>query len=90
VRVLRHLNVGGVDVTLVERRWVAYHLDAGHVLAVWHFAGRTYEVSLHGFEHSAELLDMVRALIAQMRDCPLDGPTARGSDPPCDLVFAAR
>jgi hypothetical protein len=88
-RVLRRLEVEGIEVTLAERRWVAYDLDAGHRFATWELEGRNYEVSLHGFEHPRALLDMARALVRQMRGCPLDGPTGPGAEPPCELVFAS-
>ncbi len=88
--VLRRLDVDGIEVTLARRRWVAYDLDAGHALATWSFGGRTFEISVHGFENSRALLDMARASIDQMRECPPDGPTGEGAEHPCDLVFPVR
>jgi len=89
VRVLRRIDVDGVEVTLYQRRWIAYKLDAGHVFASWPLGGRTYEVSLHGFENRHALVAMAEALVAEIRECPPDGPTGVGAEPPCDLVFPA-
>lgn len=65
VSVVAHRALHGVDVTLAERRWVAYNLDAGHVFALWRLGNRTYEVSLHGFENRRLVLPMASALIAR-------------------------
>lgn len=86
-RVIAHSTVSGVPLTVVERRWVAYNLDAGHVLALWPFAGRTFVISLHGFENRDALLDMARASIAQMLACDPDDTTDNGA---CGLVFVAK
>jgi len=86
-KVISRSKVSGVPLTLVERRWVAYDLDAGHVLALWSFAGRTFVVSLHGFENRDALLDMARASIAQMLSC---GPDDATDDGACGLVFASK
>lgn len=87
VKVVKRTVVDGVSVTAAERRWVAYDLDAGHVLAVWRLAGRTFELSLHGFENHDLLLPMVRASIEQMRSCPdAAAPPGEGG---CQLVFPA-
>ncbi|HEX6229741.1 MAG TPA: hypothetical protein VFZ41_09815 [Solirubrobacterales bacterium] len=86
--VVDRIEVEGVPVNVVERRWFAYHLDAGHVLAIWPFAGRTFQVSLHGFEHRRVLIEMAEAMISQMRACPPASPEGAPGDPACGLVFA--
>jgi hypothetical protein len=86
-KAIAHSTASGVPLTVVERRWVAYGLDAGHVLALWSFAGRTFVVSLHGFENRDALLDMARASIAQMLACEPDDATDDGA---CSLVFASK
>lgn len=86
-RVLERTEIAGVPVTFVARRWVAYHLDAGHTLAIWPFAGRTYEVSLHGFESHRALRLMARALVEEMSRCPPGGEEIGRA--PCNLVYEA-
>jgi hypothetical protein len=87
VRVVKEVTVENTPVSIVQRKWVAYDIDAGHVLAVWRFGGRTFEISLHGFENRGLLLPMVEALIEQMHNCSemeSDEPA-----PECELVIPA-
>jgi len=87
VQVVKEVTVEGTPVAIVQRKWVAYDIDAGHVFAVWRFGGRTFEISLHGFENRNLLLPMVEASIKQMRNCseaPSDEPV-----PGCELVIPA-
>ncbi|MDQ3724556.1 MAG: hypothetical protein M3335_01485 [Actinomycetota bacterium] len=87
VKVVKEVVVANTLVTIVQRKWVAYDIDAGHVFAVWRFGGRTFEISLHGFENRNLLLPIVEASIKQMRNCPetpSDEPV-----PGCELVIPA-
>jgi len=85
VKVVKTVTIASTPVEIVQRKWVAYDIDAGHILAVWSFGGRTFEISLHGFENRNLLLPMVEASIAQMRGCSEvpSGETA----PECELVL---
>jgi hypothetical protein len=87
LRPVARFTVSGVSVDVYERRATAYDIDEGHVFALWNIAGRTYEMSVHGFENRPLVVAMTRGLVEEIVACDGSGDDPAPEGGICRLVF---